>query len=159
MLSKQETLRDAITHLRHPKGMSCLECGFLAFGDGEMITFNRGFLREGLFPFLTKASAATLPQQHGISPHLEHTHPNCFKSLWVRDSERAGYGIIDEVVKRRRPCEGFFPYKPGYSPSEHRALQENKQARNEKITVGILSALGGAAITLVLSWFKKHFNL
>jgi hypothetical protein len=45
----------------------------------------------------------------------------------MRDSTLAGYGIVDEVAKRRRPCEGFFPYKPGYSPSEHRALQEKKQ--------------------------------
>ena len=29
-------LRAALTSLRHPNGMTCLDCGFLAVGDGEV---------------------------------------------------------------------------------------------------------------------------
>jgi hypothetical protein len=151
----RETVRTVVSHVLHPIGHTCLKCGFLALGDGEMIPHSRGFLSVGLSPFLTKASAATLPQS-ALPVTIEQAQPNCFKSLWVRDPERFGYGIVEEVTVRRRPCEGFFRYRPGYSPLEHRTLQEKKHERLEKIILIILSALAGAALTLLTGWLKKY---
>jgi hypothetical protein len=155
-MNMQQIVPGALTYLRHPKGVTCLKCGFLAFGNEEMITINRGCLSVGLAPFLTKASAATI-SQNAVSPDFEQMNANCFKSLWVREATLPGYGIFDEVVKRRRPCEGFFPYRPGYSPSEHRTLQEKKHDLNEKIRLGVLSALFGAAITILIDWLRKKY--
>jgi len=151
----RETVRTVVSPVLHPIGDTCLKCGFLAFGDGEMITHNRAFLSLGMAPFLTKAAAVSEPQKAGFVP-IEPIHPNCFKALWVRESTLDAFGIPAEVTKRRRPCKGFFPYRPGYSPVEHRALQEKKQDRHEKIIIGILGALAGAALTLFTGWLKKY---
>jgi hypothetical protein len=152
----RETVGTIISHVLYPKGDACIECGFLALGDGEMITHSRALLRLGMAPFLTKAAAATAPQNDGFVM-IRDLQPNCFKSLWVRDPT-IPYGISMEVNKRRRPCKGFFPYKPGYSPLEHRTLQEKKHERRYKIIIGVLGALATGLLGVVLALLKGWLN-
>jgi len=137
-------VRSVVSHLWHPKGMTCLECGFLAFGDCEVIGDDR---RD-----LSVRGVAGCPPLQDIQ---------CFKKLWGRDVIDAD-GIFSEIEKRRRPCKGFFPYRPGYSPPEHRGLQERKlekkQDRLEKITIGILSALAGYTLPLLKGWLRKYLG-
>ena len=136
--------RGAVARVFHPKGMTRLDCGFLALDDSAV--------KEAFRIQLSLKGVAGCPP-------IKELH--CTKSLWI-DSDLLGEDIFNELLKRRPPCKGFFPYRPGYSPSEHLALQDSKQARREKITIGILGALGGAAIALVLplltGWLKKYFS-
>jgi hypothetical protein len=78
--------------------------------------------------------------------------------LWVPPPDD-GEEILLEVAKRRRPCEGFLKYKPGYSPLDHRALLEKKQDRREKIFIGVAGAIGGLLLGLVAAWARKRFGL
>jgi hypothetical protein len=68
-------------------------------------------------------------------------------------------GLFDELHRRRRPCVGFLQYRPGRSPLEHRALEDKKRERGEKVLIGILSAVGGMFVAVVTSWLLKHFGL
>ncbi len=60
------TLRLGWSHLRHPRKITCLDCGFLALGDSEVTPANR-ILLEG----------------RGVagSPPLEDVR--CSHALWV----------------------------------------------------------------------------
>lgn len=137
-------VRSAVAHVRHPKGDTCLECGFLAFGTEELITFNR--------TLLAVKGVAGLPDD----VHLSHIR--CFRSLWAPPPDD-GDDVLREVAKRRRPCEGFLKYKPGYTPLDHRGLLEKKQDRREKVLIGIAGAIGGALLALVGAWARKRFGL
>ena len=136
-------IRKGVVRACHPNGATCLECGFLSFGTEELIKNDR--------LLLSVEGAAGLPDD----AHLSHIC--CFKSLWVplpTDTDE----IFTEIKKVRRPCEGFLRYRPGYSPLDHRGLSEKKQERREKMLIGILSALGGMALTLFTAWLRRHFG-
>jgi hypothetical protein len=137
-------VRSAVAHVRHPKGNTCLDCGFLAFGSEELITFNR--------TLLAVKGVAGLPDD----VHLSHIC--CFRSLWAPPPDD-GDEVLREVAKRRRPCEGFLKYRPGYSPLDHRGLLEKKQDRRKEIYRNILFAIGGALLALVGAWAKKRLGL
>jgi hypothetical protein len=140
-------VRSVAARIRHPKGDTCLECGFLAFGTEELITFNRRLLAlKGI---------AGLADDVGLI-HLGRIC--CFRSLWL-PPPGDGHEVLLEIAKRRRPCEGFLKYKPGYSPLDHRGLLEKKQDRHEKIAIGIVSAIGGVLLTLLAAWARKRFGL
>lgn len=137
-------LRTAAAYVRHPRGHTCIDCGFLALRNEEMIKYNR--------VLLAVRGVAGLPDDTYLS------HTSCFRSLWSPlPSDEVE--VLDEVTKRRRPCEGFFRYRPGYSPLDHRGLLEKEQTRIEKIIVGISSAVGGALLALLAGWAKKRFGL
>ncbi|MFZ1006143.1 MAG: hypothetical protein WAN65_04870 [Candidatus Sulfotelmatobacter sp.] len=136
-------VRSFAAHIRHPKGDTCLGCGFLSFGTEELILFNR--------TLLAVKGVAGLPDD----VHLSHIC--CFRSLWVPPPDD-GHEVLLEVVKRRRPCEGFIKYRPGYSPLDHRGLLEKKQDRRRDLVIGICAAVGGAALTLLAAWIRKHFG-
>jgi hypothetical protein len=129
-------LRSAPASVRHPKGMTCLDCGFLAFADWEVSTANRVLLfARG---------------QAGCPPLNEL---RCTKQLWV-DYDLTYFGgstegLFDELQRRRRPCVGFLRYRPGRSPREHLDLEEKKQARQERL---LDTLTGSSMFSSVLSW-------
>jgi hypothetical protein len=133
-------------YVLHPKGMTCLDCGFLALDDREVSTANRVLLGAN--------------GEAGCPP-LNKLH--CTKKLWVsydlkyfNDSRE---GIFDELQRRRRPCVGFLLYRPGRSPLEHRALEDKKRERSEKVVIGILSGVGGILVAVVTTWLLKRIGL
>ena len=143
-------MRSAVAHLRHPKGTTCLPCGFLGSGDKELIAADRILLSS-------KDSAE----------HPPLTKVRCTRSLWIdydlRNFENARDGIFTELHKRRRPCEGFLRYRPGWSPSEHRDLLQTKiqtkTERREKILITAVSSIGGSVLTLLGAWLLKRWGL
>jgi len=139
-------LRATVACLRHPKGMTCLNCGFLALADREVSTANRILLAA-------RGKAG--------SPPLDELC--CTKKLWVSYDLRyfsgSSEGLFDEVRKRRRPCVGFMRYIPGRSPCEHRELEDHKRARREKIVIGLLSGAGGIVATLLTKWLLNYLGL
>lgn len=126
--------------------MTCLNCGFLALGDFEVSKANR---------ILLAASG-----EDGCPP-LNKLH--CLRKLWV--NYELGYfndrrdGVFEEVQKKRRPCEGFLRYRPGWSPSEHRDLLQSKLERRKKVFISAASAVGGAVLTLAVAWLLKRLGI
>ena len=134
--------RAAVAGVRHPFGVTCLDCGFLALGDNEVGEANRVLLRM-------KGS--------GGCPPLEKLR--CFRGLWVEYDltfidVNAG-AIFDELAKQRRDCEGFLRYKPGWSPSLHRDLLLKRLETWQKV----LFLLLGSALTLLAGWIAKLIRL
>lgn len=132
--------------MRHPKGMRCLECGFLALDDGEVRTADRIQLGAD-----------------GEAGHPPLNKLRCIKKLWVNydltyfDDSRQG--LFDELQERRRPCVGYLQYRPGRSPHEHLDFDDKKRARREKVIDVVLGAAVGIAGTLLTTWLLKHYNL
>lgn len=150
------TIRSITAHIVHPKSTTCLECGFLAI-DGDAV----------------KEAFRIQLQLKGIAgcPPVEELR--CIKSLWVDydlhyaapDAE----AIFNELLKRRRPCKGFFPYESPYSPDKHLELQKAEQQRRdnlrdklkqrlgetitEKSVIFVLGAIIGSA-TIWFAWLK-----
>lgn len=73
----------------HTSPMKCLDCGFLAYGDGEVMRKNRLILAQGII--LAEVSEARLP----IQEHLK-----CLKSLWAPEAKGVE-GIWQEINKER----------------------------------------------------------
>lgn len=139
-------LRTAAAYCRHPRGMTCLDCGFLGADDHEVRRADRILLAasgEGGCPALNKI--------------------RCVRKLWV-DYDLGNFddgrtGLFEEVQKKRRPCEGFLAYRPGWSPSEHRDLLQTKLERHDKIVISAASAIGGSVLTLIGYWLLKHWGI
>jgi hypothetical protein len=143
-------LRTAPAYLCHPKGMTCLNCGFLELGDREVGTAYRVALADNGEP---------------ECPPLDKLH--CAKKLWVRSDLRifddGRGGLFRELQERRRPCVGFLRYRPGRSPSGHLNLEDKKRARRERRVDVLISAFVGAVVALLTTqlttWLLKHHGL
>ena len=146
MVKALKKLALAVSYARHPVGVTCLDCGFLAMGDEEVSLSNRILLH-------CRGSAGC--------PPLEEIR--CFRSLWVDyDLAYVGTnadGIFDEILMQRRHCPGFFRYKPSWSPKEHQDLLLKSEERKEKIWGYILATAVGALGTLLVQYIAKHLGL
>lgn len=107
---------------------TCLSCGFIGIGGNELTKAERIMIS-------TPGSAAQ-PDWREIW---------CQRNCWVEyELIYAGpsyQGLQDELAKDRTSCEEFFPHRPGYSPDEHRALQEKEKERRERWILAALSRL------------------
>jgi hypothetical protein len=125
--------------------MKCVDCGFLAVDDCEVIREHREILKQGVI-------LAEVPEA-GI--HIQQ-RVRCFKCLW---SEGRSLGaIVGEVNRERHSCEEFFPYTPGYSPAEHRTLMEKRQDHRREMIIGAIGLVAGTFLTLLTGWVRKRFG-
>ncbi|SRR6266404_647432 len=142
----RKTWQIILGFVRHPRPVTCLDCGFLALGNEEVTRAERILLHgEG---------SAGLP----CSPE-ELTDLNCTRSLWVDYDltyvDGSAQGIFDELEQDRRGCAGFLRYRPGFSPSEHRDLLLKRMDSKEKLKFAVL----GGIVTLFFAWVAKHLGL
>ena len=95
-------------------------------------------------------------QSAAMPTHSEQTE--CFRSLWVEYDltyfEPSLEGVLDELLRCRDNCPGFFPYESGFTPAQH--LERQAGRRREKLQwqiarLGFFGALLGALIGSVLS--------
>jgi len=140
-------LHDAFAYVRHPFGVTCLDCGFLSLEQQEVNTSERILLH-------CRGTAGC--------PPLEYLR--CFRSLWV-DLDLAypgGYpanDIFDKVLKQQRNCKGYFRYRPGWSPSGHQELLLNSQDKREKIYIALFSGCLGVLLGLFGKWLARVLGL
>jgi len=141
--SLRSFVHNMVSYIRHPFGVTCLDCGFLALEQQEIDKSKRIQLH-------CKGTAGC--------PPLEYLR--CFRSLWV-DLDltySSGYpadDIFDIVEKQQRNCEGYFRYRPGWSPSDHRDLLLKTKER----WVRLLFALLGVVLTVFGMWLAKKLGL
>lgn len=138
---------NAVSYVRHPLGVTCLDCGFLALGQQEVDTSTRILLH-------CRGTAGC--------PPLENLR--CFRSLWI-DLDLTYFGgpptdeIFDMVEKQQRNCKGYFRYKPGWSPTGHQDLLLMSQDKREKIYIALFSGGLGVFLALFGKWLARIFGL
>ncbi len=118
-------------YVRHPRKVTCLECGFLTAGNNAQLTYaDRAMLHAG-----------------GPAGSIEGVY--CLRGLWV-GFELNGLpdDFWDELKEDRRTCGGYLKYNPGWSPKEHRDLLLKRQERKDKL----LFLIAGAVIALIVQW-------
>ncbi|MCX5888491.1 MAG: hypothetical protein NTY36_03460 [Deltaproteobacteria bacterium] len=139
--------RAAVCYVRHPVGVTCLDCGFLTLGRKEVTTADR----MRLHATSDRGGPADLPPVEEIW---------CFRSLWIEyDLIYAGpsiEGIFDELQRQRRDCEGFLRYRPGWSPTGHQDLLLKGIERKEKILFVMFGWVLGVLGTLLVKFFGLY---
>jgi hypothetical protein len=83
---------------------------------------------------------------------------SCTRHLWF-NLEIAGGDpdeIREEIDRQRKGCVGYLRYKPGWSPSEHKALVTKKEDRREKIVMVIAGGIIGGIIALFFQWLGQQ---
>ena len=142
----QKMLYKLLAYIRHPFGVTCLHCGFLAISTRELISSERIMLQnrgQAGCPVLAKIF--------------------CFRSLWI-DLDlayTAGYPddeILDKVNKNQRHCRGFFKYKPGWSPSEHQGLLTKSTDRKKNLIYSLFIGFIGGVLAIILKWLATKWD-
>jgi hypothetical protein len=132
-------------HLRRSL-VTCVDCGFLAFGNQEVGSGDRWMLAS-------QGTNAKMPVLTTLC---------CYRSLWVQyDTDYFGNPDapkLDEVNEIRR-CEGFRRYKPGLSPQQHMEQMAKADERKAQFGYMFLAALLASVLTLCGQWAAKHFGL
>lgn len=136
-----------VSYVRHPFGVTCLDCGFLAIGQQEVDTSDRILLH-------CRGTAGCPPLEKLM----------CFRSLWVYfDLTYCGVPpadeIFDMVQKQQRNCKGYFRYMPGWSPSGHQELLLKALEWKQKFRFAVLGAVLGSGLTLLATWMGKLLGL
>jgi hypothetical protein len=127
--------------LRDPRRATCRECGFFAFDGREVQTWMRIELSQ------------TFPASRIAHPE----NLDCFRSMWTWPLYYASadaHVINEELETVRRGCEGFFRYRPGFSPAEHRDLTLKRSENRRGLWLMFLSAIVGGLVTYGVSHLK-----
>jgi hypothetical protein len=139
-------IRTAYLRVNHPRRVTCLDCGFLSLGEAEVTHADRVMLH--------------MKGTGGWCPSLDVL--GCSRSLWVNyDLTYSGTSaevIFDELDLDRRSCDGFFKYKPGWTPTDHRELLSKHQESRQKIVSGILLAVASSILTVLVAWVIKSMK-
>lgn len=139
-------LHKLFAYIRHPFGVTCLQCGFLAIGEHELITSRRIMLHW---------------RGRAGCPPLDEIH--CQRSFWVEldltyPGNYPGDELIDEVNKNQRECKGFFKYKPGWSPSGHLDLLAKSTDRKKNLIYSLITGFFGGLFAIFIKWLAVRFG-
>lgn len=142
----KENFNKLYAKIRHPLGVTCLECGFLAIGSHELNTSEREMLRcrgcDGC-------------------PPLDKIW--CFKSLWVEldliyHGNYPGDDLLNEVNKNQRECWGFFRYRPGWTPSGHLELLSKSTDRKKNLIYSLIAGFLGGVLAIFIKWLAAKLG-
>jgi len=137
------------------KKVKCRNCGFLAL-QGETPSILKDLTLENIR--LVKELELWDDQectQLGRDAIAEGTHAEpfmftCTRHVWDSYSFKSKpMDVILQFINSKRECPYYFQYNPGYSPIEHRELQQEARTRR-LLLIGMLSAaVIGAVAALV----------
>lgn len=121
--------------------VTCVKCGFLAYGSQEVTSTDRFLLfRKSI----------------EVDPMLKLLHCHC--SLWAGYDLDLTNGTKLDVVNELGRCKGFLPYNPGLSPAEHMEHLAKAEARKAQFKYSLLAAIIGSILTLLGLWVARHFG-
>lgn len=134
--------RRSFLRVKHPRRVTCYQCGFLSFGDNEVTFQHREILASG-------------------EPSLAVENLRCFRSCWTE------YGVYDwsedtvrsELEMDRRDCQGFFRHRPGFKPNEHRDQLLKRWETKRQFFFTVLGSALGSAFALLVAWLTIKFGL
>lgn len=128
--------------VRHPRLITCLECGFLALGTSEVSEADR-------FRLASRGSTGYPPLDQLC----------CARSLWVEYDlmyvSTNADALFKELEADRRGCSGFLRHRKGWRPSEHKDLLSKALETRQKIRFTIFGAILGLLVTLLATWISR----
>lgn len=127
-------LKKLALFIRRPLRVTCVDCGFLAFGKDEVHQASR---------VLVSAKG-----QAGLPSRMEDLQ--CHRSLWV-GYDLDGYGSVEGQLNEAadpRHCKEFLRYKPGLSPEEHMQRLLKSEERKVQFRYTLIAALLAAILAL-----------
>lgn len=138
--------------IRHPRRITCLECGFLSFGGAEATCEDR---------VMVDARVALAGTNIEVSPSISLDKLCCFRSLWVDYAVYGGgdEGTIRELAMDRRGCAGFNPHRPGFKPGEHRDMLLKRWEARRQFFLTVLGSAIGATLALLGAWLTGRLGI
>jgi hypothetical protein len=128
-----------VSYLKHPFGVCCLDCGFLALGKTELNSAERIQLR-------VRGTCGC--------PSLEALW--CYRQLWIEYnltySGSCAEGIFSEIEKQRRDREGILRNWPGWTPIQHYDTLLKRIDNKEKTKYAVI----GSTLTFLFQWLLKQ---
>lgn len=133
--------RRALLQIRHPRRVTCYQCGFLAFGDDEVTLQHREVLVSG-----EPISVEGL---------------RCFRSCWT---DYGVYGWGEDIVRSeleldRRNCPGFFRHREGWTPNEHRDLLSKRWDTKRQFLFTVLGSAVGSLLAFLIALIAWQFGI
>jgi hypothetical protein len=126
----------------------CRECGFLA-------------CLADTGPIEVPQMARTLFIADAVYP--DPGRLRCTRELWRVRLEHKPITYAFQVLNSERDCRWFFPYQPGYSPAEHKELQQEEKSQRTMVkgmlraaAIGAGATLVTAGITALVTWLAIH---
>jgi hypothetical protein len=124
----------------------CVECGFLA------LPWPTEDILNAIKPIECK-----LDVRSAIANHVYAT-PQLLMCLRGVQIQIAQLGDVIKQVNSQRRCTYFCKYQPGYSPDEHKNLQQEAKGQTAVLRATILGTLVGAAAGALLTWLVTHYT-
>lgn len=139
------------------KGVKCRSCGFLAVDvltETLALTRKSPQKREILRDVgMLGLAELTISGRENLSEAISKGQPyllNCAKHIWFKSElNKKDSNYVDKFLNSNRKCAYFFPYRPGYSPLEHRELQREAKTHNLLTRNMLLAAAIGAGAAIL----------
>lgn len=137
------------------KQVKCSDCGFLgwfAFGGSPdeaepLAALNSLMIQKELGFYEPREYTKERREAIATNSELEFNRATCVKHVWystdLKDKPQAD---AMKFLAMQRNCPFFYPYNPGYSPTEHKELYREAKTRSLLIKGMILAAAIGAII-------------
>ena len=119
----------------------CLDCGFLTVSGREADADDR----------------RTIAAEGKVGWFGKDVNIDCYKHLWYWDGDPASV-VIHEANRPRSRCVGFRRHKPGRSPQQHIALEDEGSAFRKQVLLALLPFVGALAGALIGAWVSLRHH-
>jgi hypothetical protein len=132
---------------KKPTKVKCADCGFLSLVDNDDFSYVSAdilYRLEGCQSGQGATAHPTVSREPHCSTHYQsiHTEPFFVKGVGAIQFDEAGSGLgalldgqgkdvtgeaVLRIITKRRVCDGFYPWKPGFTPKEHYEMLDRER--------------------------------
>lgn len=145
--------RSLFHRLKRPRRVTCLDCGYLSFGEAEATVEDRVMLAHRVGE-LAETNAY-------MSPSISLDDLRCFRACWIDYAvyARNDYSILRELEMDRRGCKDFDRHRRGFKPYEHRDLLLKRWETRRQFFFTVVGSAVGSALALLVAWLTWRFGI
>jgi hypothetical protein len=144
--------RNLIHRIRRPRRVTCLDCGFLSFGEAEATKEDRVMLA---------ARVGLAGRNVEVSPSISLDTIRCFRSRWIDYAVFGGDddSILRELAMDRRGCPDFGTHRRGFSPKEHKDQLLKRWESRRQFFLTVLGSAVGSLLALLVAWLTWRLGI